>query len=117
MTAYSRFGRIRVAMGNHVPRQRRLPRDPFVTNMLRAHELAADPATRLNRRIVIMLMAAYGVSQAEIARLAGTHKSTVTRALQNRRNVTAEKRRAVLCALSQRLKTDPRDLCRGRAAA
>jgi hypothetical protein len=72
---------------------------------------------QLNRRYVTILMACYGVTQAEIARLSGTHFVTVNRVIRNRKKVRPEKRQAVLRALSERLKVEPLELCRGRAAA
>jgi len=106
-------------MGNRVPGY--LARAESVINSLVAGQRKEDVQRygdlRLNRRFVTILLAANGVSQTEIAKRARVHKSTVTRALQNRRTVTAEKRVAVLLALAERLKCEPLELCRGRAAA
>jgi transcriptional regulator with XRE-family HTH domain len=71
----------------------------------------------LNLPFVRILLAAYGVSQREIAERAGVSKATVSKVLRNYRGVRAEKRIAVLRALAFRVGKRPHQLCLGRAAA
>jgi hypothetical protein len=73
---------------------------------------------RINRRYVTMLLAAYGVSQRRIAEQAALSRQTVAKTLKNRRDVSTDKKRAVLHAIAALTGREPEELCLpGRLAA
>lgn len=77
----------------------------------------SEEPLKIHIRHARMMMLAFQVSQREVARLAGVAPSTVSKVFRGYRRIRAEKRRAVLLALAERLKCDPAELCLGRPAA
>jgi hypothetical protein len=72
---------------------------------------------QINKEHVEMLLAAYRVSKRRVAVKAGVHPATVSKALRNRRDLSTEKKMAVLLAIATLTDRDPDALVRGRLAA
>ena len=83
-----------------------------------AIQIARAERIRLNRPYITILLAAYRISQRRVAEQAQLSRQIVNKALKNRRDVSDDKKRAVLQAIAALTGRDPDELrLHGRLAA